>query len=120
MARDDLKPVRSTEEAKARGKNGGIASGIARREKRTMRQLLEIALARKSEDGKETAEAVTVALIDKALAGDVKAYEVIRDTIGEKPVDKVEMTQVEQAIMDMTPEQRTQYAIKMLKDRGAL
>jgi hypothetical protein len=34
---------------------------------------------------------VTLALIEKAMSGDTKAFEVIRDTIGEKPVDKVQM-----------------------------
>lgn len=81
--------VPSSEEARKLGKKGGIASGAARREKKTMRQRLELLLSRKEGDV-DTAEAVTLALIEKALSGDVRAYEVIRDTIGEKPTDKVE------------------------------
>ena len=38
VAQKDLKPVRSTEEAKERGRKGGIASGEARRAKKTMRE----------------------------------------------------------------------------------
>lgn len=111
----------SSKEARELGSKGGIASGVARREKRTLRQLLEIAL--KDVDaatGLDNATAMTVAVLERAKGGDVKAFETIRDTIGEKPVDKIEMTKIEQDIMDMTPEQRTEYAIKMLKDRGAL
>lgn len=91
MAKADLKPVRSKEEAKARGKKGGIASGEARRRKKTMRELLEIAMERPQGD-KTTAEAITVALLEKALSGDVKAYEVVRDTLGENPKVKQEIS----------------------------
>lgn len=91
MAKEDLKPVRSKDEAKSRGRKGGLASGAARREKKTLRQRLELLLAVKAEGtDMDTAEAVTVALIEKALSGDVRAYEVIRDTIGEKPTDKLD------------------------------
>lgn len=38
MAQKDLKPVRTKEEAKARGRNGGIKSGEARRAKKSMRE----------------------------------------------------------------------------------
>ena len=36
-----------------------------------------------------------MALIEKAQSGDTKAFEVIRDTIGEKPVDKLARTDSE-------------------------
>lgn len=38
---NNLKPIRSTSEARERGKKGGIASGKARREKKTVQKLLE-------------------------------------------------------------------------------
>ena len=38
MAQKDLKPVRTKEEAKVRGRNGGIKSGEVRRAKKTMRE----------------------------------------------------------------------------------
>ena len=37
-----------------------------------------------------TQEKMSLSLITKALNGDTKAFEIIRDTIGEKPVDKVQ------------------------------
>lgn len=86
---DKLKPVRSKREASERGRKGGRASGAARREKKTLRQRLELLLKAQNEaSGQENADAITTALINKALAGDVKAFEVIRDTMGEKPVSK--------------------------------
>ena len=47
----------------------------------------------------ETQKSVTLALIEKAMSGDTKAFEVIRDTIGEKPADKVE---TKQTVLDMS------------------
>lgn len=81
--------VFSPAEARENGRKGGIRSGEARREKRRLRELLEMALSRVGEDGTSTAEAVTAAIIDRALTGDVRAYEVIRDTLGEKPTEQV-------------------------------
>lgn len=43
-------------------------------------------------DGKNISaqQAMAIAIIQKAMAGDVEAFKTIRDTLGEKPVDKVE------------------------------
>ena len=38
---------------------------------------------------------VNIALMQRALKGDVAAFNAIRDTMGEKPVDKVEMTEID-------------------------
>lgn len=91
----NLNKVRSTEEAKKRGRAGGIRSGQVRRERKTLREdLLALLSAGK------TQEDMNLALIARALTGDVKAYEVIRDTIGEKPVDKVMIAEVDQTVID--------------------
>ena len=86
---------RSKEEAKRLGKKGGIASGKARREKKTLRQCLEILLERTLKDKKGIemtgAEAVSLRVFEKALKGDIRAFEVLRDTAGQKPVEKVQM-----------------------------
>lgn len=86
---DKIKPIRSTYEARERGKAGGKKSGEARRKKKALREHLEALLAGK-QDNMTTAEALTLALVEKGLSGDVRAFEVIRDTIGERPVDKSE------------------------------
>ena len=66
-------------------RKGGIASGEARRARKTFRDELITLL----ENG-NTQEKISVALIQQALDGNTKAFEVIRDTVGEKPVDKLE------------------------------
>lgn len=85
MAREDLKPVRTKEEAKKRGRAGGIKSGEVRKARKTLKEELLLLLSQ----GK-TQEKMSLALIEKAMNGDTKAFEVIRDSIGEKPIDKVQ------------------------------
>lgn len=87
--KDNLKPVQNTEEARERGRKGGIASGQARRKKRALREYLEARLEIMTGDV-STAEAITAALVDKALSGDMRAYETIRDTLGQNPRQMVE------------------------------
>lgn len=83
---------RSKSEARENSRKGGIASGKARREKKTLKELLDIALALPSGEGSKTnAESIVASMINAAMAGDVKAFVAIRDSIGEKPVNKVEV-----------------------------
>lgn len=85
----------SVEEAK----KGGKASAEARRKKRDLRLALEMLLEKdfKDKNGKTITgtEAVTAKLFEKAMKGDVRAFETLRDTVGQKPVDKVEVTQID-------------------------
>ena len=94
---DNLKPPQSTEEARERGRVGGIKSGEARRAKRTLRECLEILLDKeyKTDDGETLggAELISLKQLERAMIGDTKAFEVIRDTIGQKPVERVEITE---------------------------
>ena len=76
---------RTVEEQREIARQGGIASGKARRERKTLREELLLLL----EKG-DTQEKVSLALIQQALEGNTKAFEVIRDSIGEKPTDKLE------------------------------
>lgn len=71
---------------------GGKASGAARREKKALREALQELLVLDYDiDGQKLSgsDAMSVALIKQALAGNVKAFEVIRDTLGEKPVERL-------------------------------
>jgi hypothetical protein len=83
----NLKPL-TTKKAREIGKKGGIASGKKRRELKTLKEELLILLA----EG-DTQEKISLAVIQKALQGDLKAFEVIRDTTGQKAVEKVEISQ---------------------------
>ena len=91
--KDNLIPFdkRTKSEARELGKKGGKASGKARRERKQLKEEL-IALLQAlvpDEDGgtKTAQERISLSLIEEATKGNVKAFEVIRDTIGEKPKD---------------------------------
>lgn len=101
---EDLTPTQRRENARKAGK----ASAAKKQERKKMRELLELALmACDEETGEKNNVVITAALVKKAKAGDTKAYEVIRDTIGEKPVDKVQndltLTQA-LVVFDKTPD----------------
>ena len=85
---------RTKSEQRAIASAGGKASGAARRARKTLKEELLLLLA----DG-ETQKNVTLAMIQKALDGDTKAFEVIRDTIGEKPTEKVMVADVDPSII---------------------
>lgn len=91
MNEKNLKPIKkgelTKEEAKRRGQKGGKKSGEARRQKKQLRDDLEVLLST-VKNNKSVQEKVCLALIEKAIKGDVRAFEVIRDTIGEKPIEK--------------------------------
>lgn len=46
------------------------------------------------------AEAICAKLFEQALKGDKKAFEIIRDTSGQKPIEKVQVATVEQSVID--------------------
>lgn len=73
---------------------GGIASGKAKRERKTIREELEFLLEKKLKNNKgediSTREAISTAMIGQAIKGNVKAFIAIRDTIGEKPTEKTQ------------------------------
>lgn len=101
---ENLKPVKTEAEARRKGRNGGIASGKAKRAKKTMRQTLEMVMSLdiKSTTTKKKLKELgiadkdlinqtvgLVAIYQKMLKGDVRAAEYIRDTMGQKPRDEV-------------------------------
>lgn len=81
---------RSPNELREITKKGGKASGEARREKKQFQKAILAALEAVTADGSTVLEDIIAAQIKKALNGDTKAFEVIRDTSGEKPTDKIE------------------------------
>lgn len=89
-------------------KKGGIASGEARRRKRDLKLAIDMLLERetKTKDGSilSGAEAIALKQFEKALKGDTKAFEVIRDTAGQKPVEKVEQINIDAEYMDKVNE----------------
>lgn len=97
---------RTSEELREMTRKGGIASGVARRRKKTMREALEMLMfntelpealkVRMEAEGIKPEDmnhqmAITRSLIAKAESGDVQAYNAICAMIGEKPAEKLDM-----------------------------
>lgn len=85
-------------------RKGGRASAAKRRERKTFREGLLLLLQEPiKKDGKETdkttQDAVIAGLVKRAISGDVRAAEFIRDTIGEKPVEQISVNAPDPAIM---------------------
>lgn len=93
----NLRPIdnsqRSHEEHSESSRKGGKASGEARRKKKLLRETLEMLLEMEDKKGRTGQDAICVALFKRANAGDTKAFEIIRDTIGQKPIEKIEKTE---------------------------
>lgn len=97
----------SPDERKASAKKAGKASGQARKKKKELKEYLQALLDTKQTavvNGKvkkvTTSEAMAMKAIQGALNGDWKAWELVRDTAGQKPVDKVKVTTIDQDIID--------------------
>lgn len=111
MAEGNLVPQseRTKEEQREIARAGGIASGKARREKKAFRETLETLLSMNMENGDGVAvdtitsfkgikgqnisvqEAILIAQIQKAMKGDTRAAEYVRDSIGQKPSESMNM-----------------------------
>lgn len=109
MSASDLKPIQSTEEAKRKGRNGGIKSGEARK-KKLMKDQISLLLSLPfpdvsdktgkkirttfkqlgiDEENIDNQMAMIIAMWQRALKGDYQAFNSLRDTVGEKPKDEV-------------------------------
>lgn len=105
---ENLKPFTSDqnrEEAAKNGKKGGIASGIARKQKKTMQELAKMILNMSMANGEVHSiediqsiadikgknltidEMILLKQTEKALKGDLQSAMFIRDTSGNKPID---------------------------------
>lgn len=95
---------RTTEERQALAIKAGKASGEARRAKRDIRKALEALLEKdyqdKSGNVMSGTEAIALKQMEKAMKGDSRAFELIRDTIGQKPIERVQVTEIDQADID--------------------
>ena len=97
---------RASEELREMTRKGGIASGEARRKKKTLREMVkafgELGVDDRSdrkmselgipEDMRVRYMQGVVSLFNKANKGDVPAFNAIRDIIGEKPVDETKVS----------------------------
>lgn len=105
---ENLKPP-TTSEARNRGKKGGIKSGKARKERKAMKETAEMILGLTLKDGTVTdlediqsmaaangknitvQDAIILKQAQKALKGDIRAAEFVRDTSGNRPTNEQRM-----------------------------
>ena len=105
------------------GRKGGIAKREAVRRRKEMRETLGILLDMPMKKGRVyTAEeikcfadlngknitidqAMMVKLIQKALKGDINAIAMVRDTIGEKPAEKIDATVTKNPFDELTADE---------------
>lgn len=104
---ENLKPFAELTESEQRAirQKGGKASGEARRRKKSMREQMEMLLSLPVKDPNtrefikslgvnskdiNNSMAITLSMYQEALKGNTKAFELIRDTIGEKPVERIQ------------------------------
>lgn len=96
----------TSSELRERAKNGGKASGKARREKKKIKEQMELLLSLPNKDAKtkkklktmgidigniDNQMAMVLSMYQKAISGDVQAATFIRDSMGEKVAEKVEI-----------------------------
>lgn len=103
MANEQNLRVPTSSEARENGKKGGIASGEARRAKKSLREAMQILMEADltGKDGKTMTgtEAMAAKAFQAALKGDWKAWELVRDTAGQKPVDRIMVADVEPSVI---------------------
>jgi hypothetical protein len=95
----------TSEQRRENGRKGGQASGRTRRAKKEMKELINEILDMNIRDGKtetfkniadskgkniNVTQALVLAQVKKALNGDTRALEFLRDTAGLKPINKQE------------------------------
>lgn len=94
---------RPEEERKKIAAQGGHARKAMLDRKKSLRFALEALLSSDLVIGgeeKSGAEAISLKLFEKAMNGDVRAFETIRSTVGQDPVQKVMVADVDQATID--------------------
>lgn len=98
MANEQNLRTLSPKEAREQGRKGGKASAAKRAERKTFREGLLLLLNEPLKDksgnvtDNTTQDAIIAALVKRAANGDTRAFEMIRDTIGEKPVQDVKVS----------------------------
>ena len=122
MAKNEFAKMTPEQRAEC-GRKGGIAKREAVRRRKEMRETLGILLDMPMKKGRVyTAEeikcfadlngknitidqAMMVKLIQKALKGDINAIAMVRDTIGEKPAEKIDATVTKNPFDELTADE---------------
>lgn len=86
--------------ASENGKKGNKASQEAKKRKKDLKACMEALLETMITDKKTGlqvtgAEAISMKQFEKAIKGDAKAFELIRDTSGQKPIERIQVAEVD-------------------------
>ena len=86
-------------------RKGGLKSVETRRKKKDLKMCLNLLMEKelsKDKDGNSVTgvEALALKAFREALDGNPKFWEIVRDTAGQKPVEKVMVAEVEQSTLD--------------------
>ena len=114
---------KSGQQAVECGRKGGIASGEAKRRKRDAKEIIEIFLSMNINNGKKAdiegiknfmdmqgknitvEEAMHLKMVQKALKGDLNAYNMALSIIGDKPAEKVKVEANVNPMAELTTEE---------------
>lgn len=86
-------------------RKGGLKSVESRKRKKDLKTCLNLLLEKeisKDKDGNSVTgvEAMALKAFKRALDGDPKFWEIVRDTAGQKPIEKVMVADVEPSTLD--------------------
>ena len=107
------------EELSERGRKAGIASGEARRLRRTQADILRQILVLDYTDPERRkllmqlgltgsfADAINLSVLEKAAKGDVEAARYMRDTIGEKPREDMQVSVLDKPVEQLNMSELT-------------
>ena len=85
-------PNVSDEERRANRSKAGTQKGINSRRRRKFAEIFDELLSFTNSEGEGLDELISMELLRHALNGDMQAYQLIRDQLGEKPKDQMELT----------------------------
>ena len=88
MANNQNLKTPTSEQAREYGRKGGLKKAENEKKRKTLREELLALL-----ETNQYQEKISLSLIKQAVDGNTKAFEVYRDSIGEKPSDKLELDQ---------------------------
>ena len=113
MAKEDNLIPFTSEQNREEAKRGGIRSGEVRREKATMKKVLEMMLNTTNQDGETYQHEVTLGLIanaiDKTKGGSPEAYKTILSVLGELQEQSSETPSLNITITDNSNLEKTLY-----------
>lgn len=101
---------RSPNELRENGRKGGIKSGEVRREKADLRRVIQTWLESQATTDKNGnpmtgAELMTALAVKEMSKGSARHWELLRDTAGFKPVEKVMVADVDQDVINAVEEE---------------